>query len=136
MDVSYNISKEERNIIASVRDTIKVNVSPPWVVDETTGTKYQMFYETPELRDILQKMNFKSGKESIRLHTIIEYRDKAIFALDYSHTFIYFLFVFKYFTIIIHDKVTAERHTTRTLDGRAMANRYRGILEQFDKSGL
>eukprot|EP01084_Bolivina_argentea_P090329 162811_1 len=137
-DVNYNLSKQEAHIIAAIRDTIKINEKPVIIERVHHGHKveYPLVFQSNELLEILKKGNFKSGKTSIRLHTIVECRDKAIFALDYTHTFVYFLFVFKYFTIIIHDKATAERHTTRTMQAKTIAGRYRGILGQLDKSGL
>merc|ERR1712154_402939 len=71
---------------------------------------------SPELKAILRRGNFKSGKESIRLFTIIECRDGHLFAMDYEHKNNYYLFVFKWFSIIIHaENPTNARHTTRTV---------------------
>eukprot|EP01084_Bolivina_argentea_P209699 357139_1 len=129
-DIAYTLSEQERRIIASIRDTIEVNKVPHYI------DGHVMTFQTNELHEILKKGNFKSGKESIRLHTIIEYRNKALFAMDYSFTYLYFMFVFKYFTIIIHDQVSIQNHVTRTMEAKVIANRYRGILKEFDDSGL
>ena len=128
----YKISQNELELIAAIRDTQQLNRAHPLFFD---GVKSE-YHRSKELVALIEKMHFQTGKESIRLHTIIEYRDNMLYAVDYENVFSYFLFVFRFFTIIIHDKMTGDRHTTRTFQSRSMAAKYRGILEQFALSGL
>ena len=129
----YNISSDELQIITAIRNQIK-NGEHSYIEDDAT---YKAILLSTEMKKIMEKGNFKTGKTSIRLHTIIEYRNKALFAVDYSFEYCYFLFVFRFFTIIIHDYLGSDkRHTTRTMEARVIANRYRAILQQFDQSGL
>jgi len=120
-------------LITAIRDTQRLNAENPVFFN---GAEAGEHYRSNELISLCQKMHFKTGKKSIRLHTIIEYRDNMLYAVDYDNVYAYFLFVFRFFTIIIHDKMTGDRHTTRTFQSRAIASKYRGILEQFAKSGL
>ena len=132
-DTVYNISSDELEIITAIRNQIKKG-QDLYVDNDKT---YKVTLLSKEMKKITQKGYFKTGKTSIKHHTIIEYRDKALFAVDYSFEYCYFLFVFRFFTIIIHDYLGSDkRHTTRTMEARVIANRYRGILQQFDESGL
>merc|ERR1712228_609033 len=126
----YTLSEDELDIITAIRDTQQLNKLHPIFYN---GTK-SAYYRSNELISLTRKMNFKTGKTSIRYHTIIEYRDNMLYGVDYENIYSYFLFVFRFFTIIIHDKMTGDRHTTRTFQSRSIAAKYRGILDQFDRT--
>jgi len=130
----YNISDDELRIISATRDTLQLQSQWEQEMDEAF---HGITLHSSELTDILKKGNFKSGKASIRLHTIIEFRDKMLFAMDYNMENIYFLFVLKWFSVIIHDKVRGNvAAQARTMEARVIGGRYRSILEQLDQSGL
>eukprot|EP01083_Nonionella_stella_P005555 16043_1 len=130
--IAYKISQDELDIITAVRDTIELNRKHPVRI----RGRIQEYHRSNELVGIVQDQYFKTDKTSIETHIIMNYSNKAIFAIDSNNVFAYFMFVFKFFTIIIHDKLYGDRHTTRTMQARAIASKYRGVLEQFDKSGL
>merc|ERR1711990_1091990 len=85
---------------------------------------------------ILRTGNFKTGKKSVRLYTIVSYRDRHLFAMDYENEHAYYLYVFKWFSVIIHDTMPKVRHTTRTMIGKVLGQRFEGILQQLRRSGL
>eukprot|EP01084_Bolivina_argentea_P152761 266408_1 len=131
--IDYTISDDELGIITAVRDTIELNRKNPltWKGKDVGDT-----YRTDELMDITHKQYFKTGKTYVRMHTLISYMNKYVFAVDYDNRFAYYMFVFKFFSIIIHDKVEGRVPVERTMKAKAMSGKYKGILEQFDKSGL
>eukprot|EP01084_Bolivina_argentea_P152762 266409_1 len=132
-NIDYTISNDELCIITAVRDTIELNRKHPvtW-----NGKDAGEVYRAHELVDITHKQYFKTGKTSVRMHTLISYMNKYLFAVDYDNRFAYFMFVFKFFSIVIHDKVEGRLPVERTMKARAIASKYKGILEQFDNSGL
>lgn len=131
-DATYNITDDELKIITAIRDSLQLQRQ--WEQD-MDDQYHGVVIHTPGLTEILKKGNFKSGKASIRLHTIIEFRDKTLFAVDYEKESIYFLFVLKWFSVIIHDKVHGN-WAMRSQQGRVIGGRYRSILQQLDRSGL
>ena len=148
--LEYQCSNEELKIIKVIRDESIAERKKASMLDEVKKKKTAMLNElkpsrwanqvkvlSPELKAILKRGNFKSGKESIRLFTIIECRDNHLFAMDYGHKNNYYLFVFKWFSIIIHaENATNMRHTTRTMAGRILRNRFEDILKDLYRSGL
>ena len=98
--------------------------------------EYGTVLHSKELQSIIKKGNFKSGKASIRLHTIMNLWERCLYAIDYGNEYIYLLFVFNYFSLIIHDRVDAESPLQRTMVARSTAEKYKSILQQFISSGL
>merc|ERR1712157_675418 len=135
-DMEYRLSNEEIKIIAALRLAAKMNALRNSIGKNKcpeTGFELERSLSSPELA-ILRKGNFKSGKESIRLFTIVDYRDSHLLAMDYEHEHAYHLWVFRFFTIIIHD--TLPDVPMKTMYGKLLGQRFEGILEQLYHSGL
>ena len=126
-DATYCISNDEKKMIEALRESIKLTEENEDDIIEVVHSE--------DWQRIQQKMEFKSGKDSIiGLHSIFTFqdKDKMVFAATKKHQWMYFLFVFRWFSIIIHEKLERGGH----LESRAIQSRYMDIFKQLNQSGL
>eukprot|EP01084_Bolivina_argentea_P074587 135292_1 len=98
----------------------------------------QYDYDKSLLNQINSKGYFDTGTQNpaIRYHTMIDCEKDYVYALDYPGNYSYFIFRFKFFSIVIHDVIKSQSNIERKMEGNIAANQYRSLMEQWIDSGL
>merc|ERR1712212_648603 len=112
--------------IAAVRDSLHI----------TQKANDEMPYHSKEMQALMKHGNFVSGNASLGELKILNFWQQCVSAIDTANEHIYLLFVGRFFSVIIHDRVMTKNPLEMTMEAKATTERYRLILEQLQQSGL
>jgi len=136
---TYTTSEDELALITALRDATKFvdEIKPSIGWDPEQEDIWGILPEHAELRKRVSTGYFKSAKTGTKWHMMVNHKKNGVFALDDGRMSCYLLFVYRFFSIIIHEKMNEkEPPAVRKMAANVVGSRYRAILEQLEQSGL